>query len=144
MSIEQQKQWLTARESARILRVTERMIGHYADQNKLRTRREGRRVWYLAEDVEKLARDLRADLRQLQTTRQDVNEELAGYIRERKETDRQFLETQADISERVRRIEERVNQPFPRQSGINWQTVALVFGVILLLIGAFFLYKFLF
>ena len=131
-------QWMTAREAAKVLRVTERMIGHYAKNNQLRTRREGRRVWYLAEDVQTLAHNLNTELRQQQITRQDVNEELIGYIRSRKETDRQFLETQQGMDERLRRIEERINQPPPKPSGPNWQliaTLAIVLAIALVVLA---------
>ena len=131
-------QWMTAREAAKVLRVTERMIGHYAKNNQLRTRREGRRVWYLAEDVQTLAQSLHTELRQQQITRQDVNEEVIGYIRSRKETDRQFLETQQGMDERLRRIEERINQPPTKPSGSNWQliaTLAIVLAIALVVLA---------
>ena len=131
-------QWMTAREAAKVLRVTERMIGHYAKNNQLRIRREGRRVWYLAEDVQTLAQSLHTELRQQQITRQDVNEEVIGYIRSRKETDRQFLETQQGMDERLRRIEERINQPPTKPSGSNWQliaTLAIVLAIALVVLA---------
>lgn len=132
------REWMTARDAAKLLHVSERMIGHYAKNGKLHTLREGRNVWYSTADVQKLAQSLRADLRQTQITRQDVNEELIGYIRSRKETDQQFLETQQGMDERLRRIEERISQPPTKPSGPNWQviaTLAIVLAIALVVLA---------
>lgn len=127
MSDDTQHEWMTAREVARLLKVTERMIGHYAAQGKLRTRREGRRVWYYSEDVQKLAGTLHADLRIAQTTREDVNRAMVDYIQDRQRVDREMLD-------RLQRIEERLDQPSPpAERGPSWQLVATL--VLVLAIG---------
>jgi DNA-binding transcriptional MerR regulator len=113
-------EWMTAREAAKLLRVTERMIGHYAAQGKLQVKREGRRVWYFSEDVQKLAGTLQTDLRPQQISRQDVNQGLIQYIQESQQTGQQLLE-------RLDRIEAQLGQPEkvqPQPRGPSWQVVA--------------------
>ena len=78
--------------------MTERMIGHYANDERSAPTARGR-VWYSREDVEKLAQALKTPLRAMQITAQDVNAEMIGYVRKREETDRQFLETQRELQE---------------------------------------------
>lgn len=154
MSNDTQNPWMTAREAAKVLRVTERMIGHYANDEKIRTYREGRRVWYSREDVEKLAQALKTPLRAMQITAQDVNAEMIGYVRKREETDRQFLETQRELQEaqqamldtqsgltqgqremleRLERIEQQVKR------GPTWQQVATIAVVALAIVVIAFL-----
>ena len=145
MSDDIQNQWMTAREAAKILRVTERMIGHYANDEKIRTYREGRRVWYSREDVEKLAQALKTPLRAMQITAQDVNAEMIGYVRKREEIDRQITEAQRELQEgqqeltqgqremleRLERIEQQVKR------GPTWQqaaTIAVVFLAIVVIL----------
>ena len=141
------REWITARDAAKQLRVTERMIGHYARDGKLQTYREGRRVWYSAADVEALAGALRADLRPAQISRQDANDEIIRYVRDRKEQDRNFLEVQQqmvsgqeDVVSRLDRIEQQLQQA-PR--GPTWQQVIIlivalvIFVVVVLAIARF-------
>lgn len=136
MSIERRSEWMTAREAAKLLRVTERMIGHYAKNGKLHTRREGRRVWYLSEDVQKLAAELQTDLRPTQITRQDVNEEMVKYISDRRQIDQ-------DVLDRLQRIEDKVNQPQPapvlppQPRGPSWQTITLALIVLAIVLVVF-------
>lgn len=147
MSDDIQNQWMTAREAAKILRVTERMIGHYANDEKIRTYREGWRVWYSREDVEKLAQALKTPLRAMQITAQDVNAEMIGYVRKREEIDQQFLEAQRGLQEgqqeltqgqremleRLDRIEQQVKR------GPTWQQVATIAVVALAIVVILFL-----
>src|SRR5215212_7523353 len=138
-------EWMTAREAAKLLRVTDRMIGHYATQGKLQVRREGRRVWYFSEDVQKLASELRTDLRPAQITRQDANEELIRYIQERGQHDQEFLEAQEqtikaqqETNERLARIERFLAAPPLRQRGLSWQlvtTLAIVLAIALVVLA---------
>ena len=129
---EERANWMTAREAAKRLRVTERMIGHYARDGKLETYREGRRVWYSVVSVENLAAKLQTPLRSTQITRQDVNEEALRSIQKYSEAQQTMLEeqqrqgrTQEDMISRLDRIE-RLAQP----RGPTWQQVALWLGVI--------------
>jgi hypothetical protein len=111
-------EWMTAREAAKVLKVTDRMIGHYAAQGKLQIRREGRRVWYFSEDVQKLASELHTDLRPAQISRQDVNEGLVRYIQERQQADQEIID-------RLGRIEAQITQPAPAPArGPSWQVIA--------------------
>lgn len=140
MSIDR-TQWITAREAAQRLHVTERMIGHYARDGKLATQRAGRRVWYSVADVEALAGSLQSDLRIAPYTRQDATEEVFRNIRnlsegqerieryqEREEAERgQFRN---DLYSRLERIE--ANQ---RPRGPTWQQVIIV-GIVILAIVA--------
>lgn len=128
---DERSQWLTTREAAQLLKVTDRMVGHYAVQGKIRTRREGRRVWYYSEDVQKLAQSLRVDLRPQHITRDDVNQAMIDYVRNRQETDREVLD-------RLQRIEQRLDQPpapTPQpQRGPSWQVVATL-AIVLAILG---------
>ena len=131
---DEHNQWLTAREAAQLLHVTERMIGHYAVQGKLQTRREGRRVWYWSEDVQKLARELRTDIRPQQLTRQDTYEGLVRYVQERGQKDQEIID-------RLDRIETRLDQPAPapqpQPRSPSWQTIAalaLVLAIVLIVL----------
>lgn len=135
MSIDR-TQWITAREAAQRLRVTERMIGHYAADGKLRTYRAGRRVWYSVADVDALASSLRADLRIAPVSQQDVNNEALQSLRNFSEAQERFAEEQRrqgarqeDIYNRLERIEAQTK---PR--GPTWQQVIIV-AVVLLIIG---------
>jgi DNA-binding transcriptional MerR regulator len=113
-------EWMTAREAAKLLKVTERMVGHYGTQGKLQVKREGRRVWYFSEDVQKLAGTLQTDLRPATITRQDASEALITYVQKREQTDQQLLE-------RLDRIEAQLQQPAPAPAqprGPSWQTIA--------------------
>lgn len=111
-------EWMTAREAAKLLKVTDRMIGHYAASGKLQVRREGRRVWYFSEDVQKLASELHTDLRPAQINRQDVNEGMVRYIQERQQTDQEIID-------RLGRIEAQIIQTAqPQARGPSWQVIA--------------------
>ena len=130
---EERAQWMTAREAAKRLRVTERMIGHYARDGKLETYREGRRVWYSVASVENLASKLQTPLRSTQITRQDVNEEAMRSLQKYSEAQQTMLEeqqrqgrTQEDMISRLDRIE-RLAQP----RGPTWQQVVFAAVVIL-------------
>ena len=151
MSIDR-TQWITAREAAQRLHVTERMIGHYARDGKLATHRAGRRVWYSVADVEALAGNLQSDLRVAPYTRQDVTEEAFRTIRnisesqervERQQEDiysqqGKIYSRQEDIYNRVERIE--ANQ---RPRGPTWQQVfiatVLILAVVAIVYGFLFL-----
>ena len=124
---------MTAREAAKRLRVTERMIGHYARDGKLEVYREGRRVWYSVASVENLASKLQTPLRSTQITRQDVNEEAMRSLQKYSEAQQTMLEeqqrqgrTQEDMISRLDRIE-RLAQP----RGPTWQQVVFAAVVIL-------------
>jgi DNA-binding transcriptional MerR regulator len=124
-------EWMTAREAAKVLHVTDRMVGHYAAQGKVQVRREGRRVWYSSDDIQKLASELRTDIRPAQITRSDVNDELIRYIQERGRHDEEFLEVQElmvkaqqETNARLARIERFLAAPPLRYRRPSWQTVA--------------------
>lgn len=143
MSIEQHKQWLTARECARLLKVTERMIGHYAQQGKLRTRREGRRVWYFSEDVQRLAETLQADLRPTPYTKEDANRALAEYVQERRQVDKHLLDQTQQLADRqeqlvrgqadLQRQLAEVQKQVAGKQGPSWQLVATLAIVLAIL-----------
>ena len=140
MSIDR-TQWITAREAAQRLHVTERMIGHYARDGKLATQRAGRRVWYSVADVEALAGSLQSDLRIAPYTRQDVTEEAFRTIRNISESqerieqslarrDKRQEDIYSDLSSRLERMEAG-----QRPRGPSWQQV-IIAGIVILAIVA--------
>ena len=138
MSIEPQKPWITAKEAARILRVSERQVGNYAKRGDIAVLRHGRNVRYSSEDVAKLADTLESNsLRhELPAARQEANEQLVRYVQERAQIDQQYLETQRDIAQRLERIAQRIEQP-PKPSGPDWKIVsvlALVLAITLIVL----------
>lgn len=131
------REYISAKEASRILRVSERQVNYYGHNGQLRTMRAGRRVLYHRSDVERLAATLQVDIRPQQLTRQDVNEELIRYVQGEAQRNQEFLEGQRQLSEgqrgiadRLQRIEERLDQP---QRGPSWQTIATL--AIVLAIG---------
>lgn len=127
MSIDR-TQWITAREAAQRLHVTERMIGHYARDGKLATQRAGRRVWYSVADVEALAGNLQSDLRIAPYTRQDVTEEAFRTIRNISESQERIERRQENISSRQEDIYSRMEriEAGQRPRGPTWQQVFIV------------------
>ena len=147
MSIDR-TQWITAREAAQRLHVTERMIGHYARDGKLATQRAGRRVWYSVADVEALAGNLQSDLRVAPYTRQDVTEEAFRTIRNISEGQERIERRQEDIYSRQDDIygqQRETNSRLDRieQRGPTWQQVfiatVLILAVVAIVYGFLFL-----
>ena len=128
------REYISAKEAARLLKVSERQVNYYGHNGQIRIQRLGRRVLYHAGDVERLAQQLQVDIRPQQITRQDVNEELIRYVQEREQRDQEFSEGQRNISERLERIEQKLNQPQPKPSGPSWQQ--LIFALVAILIVA--------
>ena len=128
------REYISAKEAARLLKVSERQVNYYGHNGQIRIQRLGRRVLYHAGDVERLAQQLQVDIRPQQITRQDVNEELIRYVQDREQRDREFSEGQRDISERLERIEQKLNQPQPKPIGPSWQQ--LIFALVAILIVA--------
>ena len=127
------REYISAEEAAKLLKVSERQVNYYGHNGQLRIQRAGRRVLYHAGDVERLAQQLQVDIRPQQITRQDVNEELIRYVQERGQRDREFSEGQRDISERLARIEQKLNQPQPKAIGPSWQQLIFALAILLLI-----------
>ncbi len=121
MSEKPPREYISAREAAVRLRVTERQVNYYGHNGQLRTQRIGRRVAYHAGDVARLAEQLQVDIRPQQITRQDANEHIIRYVQERGQLDQEFLEAQRQIAGRLARIEEQLTRP---ASGPSWQLIA--------------------
>jgi DNA-binding transcriptional MerR regulator len=138
------REWISAKEASRILKVSERQVNYYGHQGQIKTKRAGRRVLYLATDVEQLARTLDVDIRPQNITRSDVNEQLARYVQQRSQVDQeiseaqkhiaerqqQILEEQKAASERLLRIEKYLAGPQPKQRGPSWQTITIALVVL--------------
>lgn len=129
------REWMTAKEAARVLKVTDRMVNHYGHNGQIRTQRAGRRVMYHVGDVEALAGSLQVDLRPQHITRNDAGEQMVQYIRQREQADQEILESLRrlpEMDERLRRMEEQQRRP-PR--GPSWQLIlALVIALIIALV----------
>lgn len=124
------REWMTAKEAARVLKVTDRMVNHYGHNGQIRTQRAGRRVMYHVGDVEALAGSLQVDLRPQHITRNDAGEQMVQYIRQREQADQEILESLRrlpEMDERIRRIEEHQNRP-PR--GPSWQLILVLLIVL--------------
>src|SRR4051812_11743309 len=107
-------QWLTTKEAARILRVTERMVGHYEADVKLKSRRIGRRVFYDAESVAQLAADLRVDVRPQIVRREDVNQELIRYVQEQEHRAKEWEQRTEEMLQNQRASSETNQQILER------------------------------
>jgi hypothetical protein len=103
-----QENWITVTEAAAILRMTARQVNRYGNLGRLRTRRAGRRILYLAADVATLADELRVDIRPEPTTSLAVPlRELLQHLQAR---DRQLEDAQQRVEEALARIERQTNQ----------------------------------
>jgi DNA-binding transcriptional MerR regulator len=127
------REYISAKEAARLLKVSERQVNYYGHNGQIRIQRAGRRVLYHAGDVARLAAQLQVDIRPQQITRSDVNEELISYVQERRQRDQEFLEEQRKIAEQLGRIEAKLNQPQPKPSGPTWQQLIFAIGILLLI-----------
>jgi DNA-binding transcriptional MerR regulator len=127
------REYISAKEAAKLLKVSERQINYYGHNGQIQIQRAGRRVLYHAGDVARLAEQLQVDIRPQQITRSDVNEELIRYVRERGKRDQEFSEEQRKISERLERIEQQLNQPPPKPIGPSWQQLIFAIGILLLI-----------
>jgi hypothetical protein len=104
-----QDNWITVTEAAGILRMTPRQVNRYGNLGRLRTRRAGRRILYLASDVATLADELRVDIRPEPTTSLAVPlRELLEHLQAR---DRQLEDAQQRVEEALARIERQTSQP---------------------------------
>ena len=60
-----EERWIPVTEAAEILRMTPRQVNRYGNDNRLRTKRAGRRILYAFSDVTRLADELQVDIRPL-------------------------------------------------------------------------------
>jgi len=105
------EEWIPASDAARILHMSERQVNRYGADGKIHTRRAGRRVLYLADDVTSLADELRVDIRPAPASRAMIPPELARYIQEQGDLMRAQGESQASIDRRLEAIERRLAEP---------------------------------
>lgn len=132
------REYISAKEAARLLKVSERQVNYYGHNGQIRIQRAGRRVLYHAGDVVRLAQQLQVDIRPQQITRSDVNEELIGYVQERRQRDQEFLEGQRKIAEQLAQIQQRLDAPAPKPAAPNWQliaTLAIVLAIALVVLA---------
>jgi hypothetical protein len=130
--------WLTAAEAARILHMSDRQVNRYGAEGKIRTRRAGRRVLYLASDVGMLADELRVDIRPApQRSSALLPPELVRHLQEQADLMRQQGETQASIDRRLAEIERQL-QTLPRMVLPTWLigliAVLVVLSVIIVIL----------
>lgn len=132
MSDDTQKTWLTAGEAGRILHMSERQVNRYGsgDEPALRTNRAGRRVLYLAEDVYRLADELRVDIKPAPVRQALLPPEVVRHLQDQAELMRQSGETQASIDRRLAEIERRLSEP-SKPAIPRWIQVAIVVLVVL-------------
>ena len=130
------QQWLTAGEAARILHLSERQVNRYGATGQIKTRRAGRRVLYHPGDVTRLADELRVDIRPApQRSTAMISPELARYLQEQEAAMRQQGETQVSIDRRLAEIERRLQEP-ARLVLPTWLVALLAVLVVLLVIVA--------
>jgi hypothetical protein len=123
--------WLTAGEAARLLHMSERQAHRYGQSGRIRIRKAGRRVLYLASDVTSLADELRVDIKPAPAQRGALlPPEMVRYLQEQEERMRQQGETQATIDRRLEAIEQRLGQPQTAQIPL-WLVIVLVVLVVL-------------
>ena len=142
------REWLTANEAAKLLKMGDRQVHRYGVAGDIRTQRAGRRIMYLKEDVLKLAETLRVDVRPQTISRQDATDQIISYIRDRRERDTELLEVQGRIEQNQERIERgqehiarrldelEVRLTPPLQTGPNWMLIAavIIIGLLMLLL----------
>ncbi len=105
--------WLTAADAAQVLKCSSRQVHYYADQNRLVTRRAGRRVLFSAESVAKLADELSVDYKPAPAPSRDLAP-LINTIDQLRQRDQEFTEGQRRIEERLQRIEDKPQPGTPR------------------------------
>lgn len=135
--------YITAKEAAALLKVSERQVHHYGVSGKIATVRAGRRLLYNPDDVEALAQQLRVDIKPLVIRKDDVSAQMARYIVERKEydetimqTQRDMQQTQAEMRDELAQIRATLSEP-TKPRGPSWQVVAvlaLVLAIVLVVL----------
>ena len=135
--------YITAKQAAALLKVSERQVHHYGVSGKIATVRAGRRLLYNPDDVESLAQQLRVDIKPMVIRKDDVSAQMARYIVERKEydetmmqTQRDMQETQAEMRDELAQIRATLSEP-AKPRGPNWQVVAvlaLVLAIVLVVL----------
>ena len=156
------ERWITVTEAAEILRMTPRQVNRYGNENRLHTKRAGRRVLYLLSDVTALADELQVDIRPapaqsaLARPVEEVRDYLQKLVEAQQELERliripnptgpskeelrdllrEVLAEQEAERQRVEQEQEALRSPAKRQ--IPWLTVLIV--VLLVIILAVLLY----
>lgn len=120
------REYISAKEAAKLLKVSERQVNYYGHNGQIRIHRAGRRVLYHVGDVERLAQQLQVDIRPQQITRSEVNEELIRYVQERGKRDQEFSEGQRKIAEQLATIGERLDALQTKPSGPPWQVIVIL------------------
>jgi hypothetical protein len=112
MEEEQEYQYIPVETAADLLKMSARMVNKYGNDGRLRTKKAGRRVLYVREDVETLAEELAVDMRPPpKAPRADLVPvgEMMDYIRDRdtknEELQRQLLQAVAEIATLRERLE---------------------------------------
>ena len=105
MEEDQEYEYIPVETAAEILKMSARMVNKYGNDGRIQTKRAGRRVLYLRDDVEALADELGVDLRPPpKAPRADLVPvgEMMEYIRDRdtrnEELQRQLLQAVAEIA----------------------------------------------
>lgn len=140
------RDWLTAAEAAKLLKMGDRQVHRYGVAGKIQTRKSGRRILYQRDSILALADELQVDIRPQAISRQDATDQLISYIRDRRERDSELLDIQGRIEqnqERIERNQDHIAQRLdelevrltPRpQTGPNWMLIAAVIIIVLLVI----------
>jgi hypothetical protein len=135
--------WMSAATAAEVLGVSVERVRHYGSTGRLRSKRQGRRVLYLAEDVDRLAGEppAAADDLPKDTLEPAPNApesaEPAPLAPDVELALRQLIEGQYRIENRLERIERYVLDTAPsngRPSG------ALIIAIILMILTILFLF----
>lgn len=133
--------WLTTADAAKILKVTQRQVTRYAEEGRLKTSRAGRRLLYDAQSVYQLADMMKVNVRPPPASRESgavLPPEVVRYLAEQRDQ-QQRIEDQlgklSDVEQRLDRIEQHVRQP-PQLVLPRWLLVIVVL-LLMVLIAVF-------
>jgi hypothetical protein len=130
MSEQKKQQWLTATEAAEILKMTSRQVHRYGESGKITTRRAGRRVLFLGEEVAALADELQVEHKPAHIIRTEVGTQFLEYFKQRDATTHELLQRQTEVHEQTGQTLNRLEESLEA----NRKLSSIVLGVLIILI----------
>jgi hypothetical protein len=133
-----EQNWITANEAAEVLRLTSRQVHRYGESGKIKTRRAGRRVLFLASDVASLADELQVDHKPAHIIRTEVGTQFLDYFKQRDTATQEILQRQTQAQEQTGQALDRLEQGLAETRRLSklllWALVVLIVVVIILVI----------
>ncbi len=108
-----EEQYISVEEAADILKVSTRMVNKYGHEEKIQTRKAGKRILYLRSDVEALAEELGVDMRPApREPKMDLVPagEMLEYLRERDNRNEQLQAQLVAAAAEIGALRERLEQ----------------------------------